>query len=264
MGAVLRARERPGAFAPLEHFAGGKISPQGGFTPPEDIKKRGPRQRLRWWGGTAPPWLRRRQSPPPRRWLRKADPKCKTAAPTGAAVFMGAVLRARERPGAFAPLEHFAGGKISPQGGFTPPEDIKKRGPRQRLRWWGGTAPLWLRRRQSPPPRRWPRKADPKRKTAAPNGAAVFMGAVLRARERPGAFAPLEHFAEGKISPLFRRLPEPAGAFRRAAARLEWNQMPRKPCCARIPASEARTFAPRSGAKVTAFLQAVGKVLGLF
>ena len=38
MGAVLRARERPGAFAPLEHFAEGKISPQGGFTPPEEEK----------------------------------------------------------------------------------------------------------------------------------------------------------------------------------------------------------------------------------
>ena len=47
---------------------------------------------------------------------------------TGAAVFMGAALRARQRPGAFAPLEHFAEGKISPQGGFTPPEDIKKTG----------------------------------------------------------------------------------------------------------------------------------------
>src|SRR5699024_4313315 len=38
--------------------------------------------------------------------------------------------------------------------------------------------------------------------------------------------------------------------------------MPRKPCCARVPASEARTFAPNSGAKVTAFLQAVGQVPG--
>ena len=77
---------------------------------------------------TAPPWLRRRQSPPLRRWPRKADSKRKTAAPTGAAVFMGAALRARQRPGAFAPLEHFAEGKISPQGGFTPPEDFKKTG----------------------------------------------------------------------------------------------------------------------------------------
>ena len=41
MGAVLRARQRPGAFAPSEHFAEGKISPQGGFTPPEDFKKTG-------------------------------------------------------------------------------------------------------------------------------------------------------------------------------------------------------------------------------
>ena len=40
--------------------------------------------------------------------------------------------------------------------------------------------------------------------------------------------------------------------------------MPRKPCCARLPASEARTFAPQCGAKVTAFLHAAGKVLGLF
>ena len=54
------------------------------------------------------------------------------------------------------------------------------------------------------------------------------------------------------------------GELEGAAARLEWNQMPRKPCCARIPASEARTFAPNSGAKATAFLQAVGKVPGLF
>ena len=38
MGAVLRARQRPGAFAPSEHFAEGKISPQGGFTPPEEEK----------------------------------------------------------------------------------------------------------------------------------------------------------------------------------------------------------------------------------
>ena len=31
--------------------------------------------------------------------------------------------------------------------------------------------------------------------------------------------------------------------------------MPRKPCYARIPASEARTFAPRCGVKVTAFFR---------
>ena len=42
MGAVLRARQRPGAFAPSEHFAEGKISPQGGFTPPEDLNEMGP------------------------------------------------------------------------------------------------------------------------------------------------------------------------------------------------------------------------------
>jgi hypothetical protein len=35
--------------------------------------------------------------------------------------------------------------------------------------------------------------------------------------------------------------------------------MPRKPCKARIEASEARTFGLRSSAKVTAFLQAVTK-----
>ena len=37
------------------------------------------------------------------------------------------------------------------------------------------------------------------------------------------------------------------------AARLEWDQMPREVCCARLPAGEARTFAPLCGAKVTAF-----------
>ncbi|HJG86655.1 hypothetical protein, partial [Pseudoflavonifractor capillosus] len=40
--------------------------------------------------------------------------------------------------------------------------------------------------------------------------------------------------------------------------------MPRKPCCARLPGSGARTFAPLCGAKVTAFLKAVEKVQGLF
>ena len=54
MGAVLRARERPGAFAPLEHFAEGKISPQGGFTPPEEVKwARGPRRGFSRGGRTA-------------------------------------------------------------------------------------------------------------------------------------------------------------------------------------------------------------------
>ncbi|WP_295370485.1 hypothetical protein, partial [uncultured Pseudoflavonifractor sp.] len=48
------------------------------------------------------------------------------------------------------------------------------------------------------------------------------------------------------------------------AARLAWNRMPRKPCCARLPESGAGTFAPLCGAKVTAFLKAVEKVLGLF
>ena len=49
-----------------------------------------------------------------------------------------------------------------------------------------------------------------------------------------------------------------------AAARLAWNRMPRKPCCARLPASEAKTFAPLCGAKVTAFLKAGEKGQGLF
>ena len=55
MGAVLRARERPGAFAPLEHFAEGKISPQGGFTPPEDIKKTGSPPAFTLVGRDCPP-----------------------------------------------------------------------------------------------------------------------------------------------------------------------------------------------------------------
>ena len=200
--------------------------------------------------------------PPPRLWPR--NKKIQTAAPIGAAVFYGGSPQGAAAPRrlcavrAFCRRQNLAAGRIYSARGY------QKTGSPPAFTLVGRDCPPWLRRRQSPPPRRWPRKADSKRKPAAPNGAAGFMGAVLRARERPGAFAPLEHFAEGKISPLFRRLPEPAGAFRRAAARLEWNQIPRKPCCARIPASEARTFAPRSGAKVTAFLQAVRKVLGLF
>ena len=55
-----------------------------------------------------------------------------------------------------------------------------------------------------------------------------------------------------------------AGELEGAAARLEWDRMPRKPCCARLPARGARTFALLCSAKVTAFLQAVGKVPGLF
>ena len=46
MGAVLRARERPGAFA---------ISPQGGFTPPEDIKKTGSPPAFTLVGRDCPP-----------------------------------------------------------------------------------------------------------------------------------------------------------------------------------------------------------------
>ena len=44
-----------------------------------------------------------------------------------------------------------------------------------------------------------------------------------------------------------------AGELEGAAASLKWDQMPRKPCRARIPASEGQTFAPNSGAKATAF-----------
>ena len=55
-----------------------------------------------------------------------------------------------------------------------------------------------------------------------------------------------------------------AGELEGAAARLEWDQMPRKPCCARLPASEARTFAPNSGAKVTAFCRLSEKSLDFF
>ncbi len=50
---------------------------------------------------------------------------------------------------------------------------------------------------------------------------------------------------------------------RGTAARLAWDQVPRKPCAARLP-SGAGTFAPLCGAKVTAFLKAVEKVQGLF
>ena len=55
-----------------------------------------------------------------------------------------------------------------------------------------------------------------------------------------------------------------AGELEGAAARLEWDQMPRKPCCARLPASEARTFAPLLRRKSNGIFQAVEKVLGLF
>ena len=54
------------------------------------------------------------------------------------------------------------------------------------------------------------------------------------------------------------------GELEGAAARLEWDQMPRKPCCARLPASEARTFVPNSGAKVTAFRRLSEKSLDFF
>ena len=44
-----------------------------------------------------------------------------------------------------------------------------------------------------------------------------------------------------------------AGELEGAAARLEWDRMPRKPCRARLTASAARTFVPPGGTKVTAF-----------
>ena len=55
-----------------------------------------------------------------------------------------------------------------------------------------------------------------------------------------------------------------AGELEGAAARLEWDRMPWMPCTARRSASAARTFPPRGGGKVLAFLQAAGKVFGLF
>ena len=39
------------------------------------------------------------------------------------------------------------------------------------------------------------------------------------------------------------------GELKGAAARLEWNRMPRKPCAARLPGSGARTFTPLCGEK---------------
>ena len=55
MGAVLRARQRPGAFAPSEHFAEGKTPPRGGFPPPEDSKITGPPPAFTRVGRDCPP-----------------------------------------------------------------------------------------------------------------------------------------------------------------------------------------------------------------
>ena len=76
------------------------------------------------------------------------------------------------------------------------------------------------------------------------------VGKVFRLLRQP------EERAQSALSqlvkkPLWSRIRSSwGGGARGAAARLEWDQMPRKPCCARIPASEARTFPPRSGGKV--------------
>ena len=56
-----------------------------------------------------------------------------------------------------------------------------------------------------------------------------------------------------------------AGELEGAEPASYWIECPAMPCRARLAASEARTFVPCSGTKVTAFFQAVKKVrTGLF
>ena len=80
------------------------------------------------------------------------------------------------------------------------------------------------------------------------------VGKVLRLFRQPdvGWASPIPHFSLSKNLCSDESARELAGELEGAAARLEWDRMPRKPCCARVPAREARTFAPQRGAKVTA------------
>ena len=79
----------------------------------------------------------------------------------------------------------------------------------------------------------------------------------MRVEKVPAEFSP-------QALQLIRKLEEEkqehfaAGELEGAAARLEWEQMPCKPWLAE---REARTFVPLCGAKVTAFFQAVKKIL---
>ena len=66
---------------------------------------------------------------------------------------------------------------------------------------------------------------------------------------------PIENYsvkAVAKNSPKEKKL-QIAGGAQGGEARLESNQMPRKPCLARLAAHEVGTFTLRSGGKVTAF-----------
>ena len=68
----------------------------------------------------------------------------------------------------------------------------------------------------------------------------------------PGAMKSTRAVSVSKNSPKEKKL-QIAGGARGGEARLESNQMPRKPCLARLAAHEVGTFTLRSGGKVTAF-----------
>ena len=109
---------------------------------PRILKNRGPRQRVRWWGGTAPLWPgegnRRRQG------YGRGIMQTKTVAPTGAAVFLRGQSSGRgSAPALLRRPSILPKAKSRRRADSLRPRILKNRGPRQRVRWWGGTAPLW-------------------------------------------------------------------------------------------------------------------------
>ena len=62
--------------------------------------------------------------------------------------------------------------------------------------------------------------------------------------------APAQFMKKSLLRPIRSSL---SGELEGAAARVEWDRIPRELCGARLLASEARTFAPLCGPKATGF-----------
>ena len=197
---------------------------------------------------------------------RKADPKHKTAAPTGAAVFMGAVLRARG-----APRRILRRSSILPKAKSRRRADllrprISKNGvPASVYAGGAGLPPPWLRRRQSPPPRRWLRKADPKMQNSPPQPGRLFLWGRSSGRGSAPAHLRRSSILPKAKSRLYSAVClSPQARFGGQPPASNGIKCPGSLAVQGFRQAKRGLLRRAAAAKVTAFLQAVGKVLGLF